>query len=179
LVAKMAEKITGADAEARRRADHLRGTELAEFRKRLHSGESSGSDNLHLLLLGLEPVNTAWVIKRLESGFSWRELQCLRQNMGVSTREIAEMVSIKPRTLDRRRQKGRLQPEESDRLLRLGRVFGKILELFEGDSEAAREWLYAPQRALGGAHPSEMVKTEVGAREVEALAGRMEHGVFT
>ena len=59
------------------------------------------------------------------------------------------------------------------------RVFGRALELFEGDSRAAERWLSSPKRALGGAVPSELAETEAGAREVEALIGRIEHGVFS
>jgi uncharacterized protein (DUF2384 family) len=33
-------------------------------------------------------------------------------------------------------------------------------------------------RALGGASPFEMARTEVGTREVEHLIARAEHGVF-
>ena len=59
------------------------------------------------------------------------------------------------------------------------RVFGRALELFEGDSQAAERWLSSPRAALGGATPLELAKTEAGAREVEALIGRLEHGVFS
>jgi uncharacterized protein (DUF2384 family) len=37
----------------------------------------------------------------------------------------------------------------------------------------------SPQRALGGAVPVDIAKTEVGAREIENIIGRLEHGVFT
>jgi uncharacterized protein (DUF2384 family) len=40
-------------------------------------------------------------------------------------------------------------------------------------------WLRSPNRALGGESPLALSKTEVGAREVENLIGRLEHGVFT
>jgi putative toxin-antitoxin system antitoxin component (TIGR02293 family) len=69
--------------------------------------------------------------------------------------------------------------EESDRLLRAGRVFGRALELFDGDTNAARNWLSKPQPALGGGVPLELAETEVGAREVEAAIGRIEHGVYS
>ena len=59
------------------------------------------------------------------------------------------------------------------------RVLGKALKMFEGDSRAAERWLSSPRRALGGATPLELAKTEAGAREVEALIGRLEHGVFS
>ena len=59
------------------------------------------------------------------------------------------------------------------------RVFGKAQKLFEGDAWATERWLSSPRRALGGATPLERARTEDGAREVEALIGRLEHGVFS
>ncbi len=59
------------------------------------------------------------------------------------------------------------------------RIFGKALELFEGDSRAAERWLSSPKRALGGAVPSDLVQTEAGAHQVDTLIGRLEHGVFS
>ncbi|WP_082407641.1 MbcA/ParS/Xre antitoxin family protein [Verrucomicrobium spinosum] len=38
--------------------------------------------------------------------------------------------------------------------------------------------LNAPQTGLGGAIPLDYARTEVGAREVEALLTRIEHGVY-
>ena len=35
------------------------------------------------------------------------------------------------------------------------------------------------QKALGEKVPLELLVTELGAREVEALIGRLEHGVFS
>ena len=58
-------------------------------------------------------------------------------------------------------------------------VFGRALELFEGNSRAAERWLSSPKAGLGGAVLSELAKTEAGAGEVEALIGRLEHGVFS
>jgi putative toxin-antitoxin system antitoxin component (TIGR02293 family) len=62
-------------------------------------------------------------------------------------------------------------------LIRGARIFAMTLELFEGDMEATRRWLTAPQIALGGETPIEYASTDLGAREVEALIGRLEHGV--
>jgi putative toxin-antitoxin system antitoxin component (TIGR02293 family) len=58
-------------------------------------------------------------------------------------------------------------------------LFGKTLELFEGDRDAATEWLTTAQPALGGSVPLDLAKSDVGAREVERLVGRLEHGVFS
>jgi putative toxin-antitoxin system antitoxin component (TIGR02293 family) len=155
-----------------------KGTDLSKFWGQIES-EGWGADHPYLLLLGIAPMDTPRLVERVEEGFSFGELEHLRQNMSLSREEMAELVQIKPRTLDRRKKEGRLHPEESDRLLRTSRVFGRAIALFEGDGEGALGWLSSPQRALGGAVPLEMARTEIGAREVEDLIGRLEHGVFS
>jgi putative toxin-antitoxin system antitoxin component (TIGR02293 family) len=66
---------------------------------------------------------------------------------------------------------------ESDRLVRLARLFGRALDLFESDAGAAREWLTTPQRALGNVVPLEVGKTDIGATKVQNLIGRLEYGI--
>lgn len=61
----------------------------------------------------------------------------------------------------------------------LGIVFEKAVELFEGDVEAARRWLNTPNKALADTSPAKKAETESGAREVEHLIGRLEHGEFS
>jgi len=46
------------------------------------------------------------------------------------------------------------------------------------DEHLARRWLSSPQRGLGGAVPLDYAETEIGAREVEDLLGRIEYGVY-
>ena len=55
---------------------------------------------------------------------------------------------------------------------------GKAVEVMESEKNA-RQWLTAPQFGLGGAVPLEYAETEVGAREVEDLLGRIEQGVYS
>ena len=133
----------------------------------------------YVVFLGLRSYETRSLLKRIQGGFSYSTFERLKKNIDLSTQELAELVQISLRTLNRRKTQGKLEPDESDRLVRLSRILGKTLELFEGDFEAARHWLSREQIGLGGARPLDLVKSEVGAREVEALIGRLEHGVFS
>jgi putative toxin-antitoxin system antitoxin component (TIGR02293 family) len=72
----------------------------------------------------------------------------------------------------------RLTPAQSDRLYRLARLVALAEEVFE-DRERAHSWLRQAQRGLGGRVPLELMRTEVGAREIEDLLGRIEYGVFS
>lgn len=133
----------------------------------------------YVVLLGLRSFDTPSLTRNLLEGLSFESLVRLQKNMDLPLKELAHLIDISTRTLARRRDRGRLEPDESDRLVRLSRVFALALELFEGDVESARSWLSRPQPALGDATPLDMVRTEVGAREVEALIGGLEHGVYS
>ena len=134
--------------------------------------------------LGLRAATSADAIARVERGFSPAAADRLADRLALSPTELARAAGASPRTLARRRQAGRLAPEESDRLYRLARLFEKAVETFDadGDREAAeddaRRWFHLPQWALGGATPLAYAHTEPGAREVEALLHRIDHGVL-
>ena len=100
----------------------------------------------------------------------------LRLDLGVSNEEMADVLGIPTRTLARRTE--RFKADESERLLRVGSVWAKALDVLE-EKTAARRWMTQPKRALGGLTPLRCCDTEIGAREVEALLGRIEHGVFS
>ena len=133
----------------------------------------------YVSLLGLRSQNPIRIAKRVKEGLDFKALERFQRNTRFSTGELADVVAIKLRTLHRRKEQGRLDPEESDRLLRVSRVFGRALELFEGDAAAARRWLSTRSKALGGEQPLALAGTDVGSREVEALIDRLEHGVPT
>ncbi len=129
-------------------------------------------------LIGLTTTSELALADKVQSGFDFRAFIRLQQVIKLSARQLADLISITDRTLSRRKSEGRLRPDESERLLRLARVFDLALSLFEGDKKAAQSWLMLSNDALGGKTPIELSKTEVGAREVESLIHRLEHGVF-
>jgi putative toxin-antitoxin system antitoxin component (TIGR02293 family) len=129
-------------------------------------------------LLGLprkDPLETA---RDVEKGLPFSAVERFVFETGLTLAAVAGLARITPRTLHRRKEQGRLVPDESDRLLRAARVFAQALDLFEGDAASARAWLSAPQPALGGERPLALAGTDLGAREVEALIARLEHGVL-
>jgi len=128
--------------------------------------------------LGLKAVSTNKLIAELERGLPFQSLERLAQTSGIGLAAIVHAIGIPDRTVARRKSAGRLSPDESERLLRISFVFEQTVELFEGDVKGAARWLTTPKRALEGRIPLEYSRTELGAREVENLIGRLEHGVF-
>ena len=118
------------------------------------------------------------LIAAIKRGLPFASFERLRGLLGIAAKELAGTLQIATRTLAHRREAGRLRADESERLYRLARLFDRAVEL-TGSEDAARKWFTAPKRALGGISPLHFADTEPGAREVERLIGRLEHGVFT
>jgi putative toxin-antitoxin system antitoxin component (TIGR02293 family) len=119
------------------------------------------------------------VIQNLEHGFSAHDLNSLQKDLEVPIDELAPRLGISKATWHRRTsQGGRLNIDESDRLYRFQRLYRMALMVLESKEDALR-WLKSPQPGLGGQVPLEYARTEVGAREVEYLLGRIEHGIYT
>jgi putative toxin-antitoxin system antitoxin component (TIGR02293 family) len=129
--------------------------------------------------LGLSASHTCDLIQALRKGLPFKSLKIFSAHTGFAPSSIATAIDIPERTLARRRAAGRLAPDESERLLRISTVFEKAVALFEGDVPAAMNWLTTPKRAIGHNTPWAHSRFEPGAREVENLIGRLEHGVFT
>ena len=142
--------------------------------------ETLGSSPLDgLTILGLRARSVLELLGKVERGFSYTAFERLQRAIALPAQDLAEFVQIPPRTLQRRKEAGRLRADESDRLLRVSRLLEHAIDLFEGDTAAARNWLGSPKKALAGHTPLDCARTEAGAREVESLIGRLEHGVHT
>ena len=151
--------------------------DVAELLSRVRSGRRQG--HYYVALFGLRRYDSLHVMDQARRGLTFAVFERLARNTGISQQILADLAEISARTLARRKESGRLEPDESDRLMRASRVIARAIELFEGDREAARTWLTTHLRALGDHTPLEFAKTDVGAIEVENLIGRLEHGIPT
>ena len=118
------------------------------------------------------------LIRRIQQGLRFRELETLQDSIDMPFEQLAAKLSISRSTLQRRKAAGRLSPDESDKVLRFSRLLRQAADLF-GDIDKGRAWLKHPQYGLGGAVPLDYAETEIGAREVENLLGRMKYGVYS
>lgn len=117
------------------------------------------------------------LIRLIQDGLPLSALENLRKKLDLPEESFARKLGISRATLHRRKTAGKLAALESDRLVRFVRLTERAIEVI-GSIEEAREWLKSPQRGLGGERPLDYAQTEVGAREVENLLGRIEYGVL-
>jgi len=93
----------------------------------------------------------------------------------ISLAELDRLV-IPRKTLAHRRLLGSLTPDQSDRLSRVLRMIEEAETTF-GDPTKAHMWLRRPSTLLDGESPLDRLDTDFGTRQVEALLGRIAHGL--
>jgi putative toxin-antitoxin system antitoxin component (TIGR02293 family) len=128
--------------------------------------------------LSIKAKHSSELIRKIQKGLRFSELETLQNSIALPFEQLAAKLAISRSTLQRRKAAGRLSPDESDKVMRLSRLLEHATKVF-GDIEKARAWLKFPQRGLGGAVPLDYAETEVGAREVDDLLGRIEYSVYT
>lgn len=113
----------------------------------------------------------------VEQGLPVEMLRTLLADGVITLAHLARVVGPR-RTLERRLKLGeRLTVEESDRLARFMHILDVATHTF-GDKAEAVEWLAGPKRAFDGAAPMDLVRTSVGAQEVENFFIRAAHGML-
>jgi putative toxin-antitoxin system antitoxin component (TIGR02293 family) len=131
------------------------------------------------------PVSTAAAaatvhsqIARIEAGLSFRAVQNLQKALDLPLEKLARVLGMSRATLHRRKAQGKIDTQESEKVVRYQQLLKKAEQVF-GDTQSAREWLTHKQPGLRQRVPLEFAQTELGAREVENLLGRIEYGVYS
>src|SRR5437660_11876897 len=87
-------------------------------------------------------------IEQIRAGLSFRAVQNLQKALDLPMERIASVLGMSRATLHRRKIQGKIDREESEKLVRYRSLLEKAEEVC-GDAENAREWLTHPQRGLG------------------------------
>lgn len=128
--------------------------------------------------IGIKTNSVQDLILKLRRGLPVSTFDRLKANLAVPEKELASMVNIAHRTLTRRKREGRLKADESERVLRLAKLYERAVDVFE-DKELAQKWFHMKVKGLGGKTPLDYSDTELGAQEVDDLLTRIEHGVVS
>lgn len=115
----------------------------------------------------------------VRGGVPARTLREIAELLKIDLDMLAAAVRIPRRTLERRLAASStvLPFDEGDRTVRIGRLLARATDVFEDKDEAAK-WFTERSEMFAGASPLELCATDAGARAVEQVLGRIEHGVF-
>lgn len=144
---------------------------------------SSYEDSLGYYLGNADSIGVAWpdgagisrFYRAVRIGFRVQSALTVRQRTHIQTKVFNRVL---PRTtLQSRQQAGRrLNPEQSEKVLRIAHAYARAAEVF-GDQGRGEAWMDREHPELDGQTPAELLDTEFGARRIEQLLGRIEHGI--
>lgn len=123
------------------------------------------------------PASPFDVIARIEHGLPIAALERVSKFVAPSDANFKYLIVARP-TLDRRRksQGRRLSSDESEKLARIAKVWTFAREVWGNDDEA-RAFLFRAHTMLEGRTPIVVaLKTDMGARLVEDILGRLKYG---
>jgi putative toxin-antitoxin system antitoxin component (TIGR02293 family) len=158
---------------------------MAKDRKSFKDVGHSASAREQVQVAGTNPKNTPLrgkacdvTIGNVRRGLSTQVFKSVAASLGFSDRELAGVLKIPNRTLDRRFKHEVLSPDESDRLARVANILERAQEVF-GNVKKARDWMNTPLIAFEGETPLQRSDTSIGATQVEDVLGRIDYGVYS
>jgi putative toxin-antitoxin system antitoxin component (TIGR02293 family) len=91
--------------------------------------------------------------------------------------EADAVLRVSARTRTRWKERSRIDPDSSDKLARLARIYTLALDVLE-KPEIAVAWMRESVAGLGGTRPIEAIATDAGAEQVSNLLHQMEYGIY-
>lgn len=123
-----------------------------------------------------QPADRLALIEQIRVGLPFETVAAAAETLGLTIGDLAAFGIIPARTLSHSRQGGQFSPAQSDRVARFFRIWRRALDTF-GGGDQARRWLERPTRPLGDQAPMALLDTEEGARLVDDLLYRIDHGL--
>jgi len=111
-------------------------------------------------------------------GISKKAITALAKQISLTLEEIAGILHISERTLQRYAPTTLVKTEYADRAIELARLYERGIEVL-GSAKAFNSWVKAPNLALNGEIPFNLLDTRIGFEMVLNILGRIEYGVFS
>lgn len=118
------------------------------------------------------------LINFARSGIYKKALLEFAKRISLTIEELANVLHISERTLQRYEATTLVKTEHSDRAISLARLYEKGESVF-GNQKDFKIWMRTPNTSLNQEVPLSLLDTTIGFEMVHQILGRMEYGVFS
>ncbi len=114
----------------------------------------------------------------IKHGLPYSYFQELKDLLPLIDAEWSELLGLSIKSLQRYKKEGRIfKPIHSEKILEITEVILKGLDVF-GDKERFIAWLKAPNFAIGGHKPTDLLYDSYGIKLILIQLVRIEHGIL-
>lgn len=113
---------------------------------------------------------------KVKKGIPYAEVKRFTTRTGLNVKRLSHVTGIPKSTLASKKG-ARLTPGQSEKIVRLERIFAIAFDVFEND-DVAKNWLETPNPFLDGHTPIDLLDNEPGAKAVEELLAQIDQGVY-
>ena len=129
-------------------------------------------------VLDLPMTDSVKVHQLLERGLPYGKLSKFVKFSQLPMAKLLPILGMSESTNLRRKHAKRLNTTESDKLLRVAKVYQVVLELFNGHNDSVARFLLDPHYYFQDQTPLSVMSTEVGTERLRIFALRLMHGVM-
>lgn len=117
------------------------------------------------------------LVNQARKGISKKTLVALAKQVSLTMEEIASILHISERTLQRYTPSTLVRTEYADRAIELGRLYERGIDVL-GSAPAFNHWMRSPNYGLNNEVPLSLLDTSIGFDILLDVLGRIEHGIF-
>lgn len=117
-------------------------------------------------------------IELSRKGLRVKQLHDILDYINISTKELAKIISLSERQINRYKEDDVLRTDISAQLIQIVELYTKGYELFE-DQKKFQRWMNSEIQGLGNVRPISLLDTIFGIQLVVNELGRLEHGVYS
>jgi len=113
-----------------------------------------------------------------KTGVTKKTLEAIKEKAGLDYDTLASGLGTARATLINTKGNTKFSPSLSEKIVGLADIFAYGYRVFE-EEERFNQWMFKPNKALGGVMPFDLVSNQFGREEVRNLIGRIEYGVYS
>ena len=117
------------------------------------------------------------ILQLTRNGLPKRLLLSLAKRISLTIQELADIMHISERTLQRYSDDTIIKTEYAEKAVELARLYTRGEEVF-GSLDKFKTWIKTPLHVFKGETPVSLLDTSVGFDMVFRELGRIEHGIF-
>jgi len=117
-------------------------------------------------------------IQMIKDGLSKENLLALKDKSGLDYDQLSGVLSVARATLINKKGDARFSRDLSEKIFSLADIYAYGYQVFENENRF-NDWVFAPNHALGGQKPFDLLDSQYGREEIKNLIGRIEYGVYS